>query len=222
MGFPNTDLFLCKKFEEQFAATQADPDFTVDDLFEDLDEGERLEITEYLQGLTFTQNLRERGEEQRYVYILPHFPMVDMPFPQIGISLGQESAAERFLGDYTGEAIPVEDEDGKVIAFDIPKGYYAAANWNIDIICPTKDEAVWLSRFCQLFVCRLLEELDAMGVVEVSIALADVTIPQEHLPHVLFNRRVTISAKAANTWKKRVPATYYDTGINKALSTLQL
>lgn len=219
MGFPNVDIFLCKKFEQCFLAVQADPTYTIDDLFEDLDDDERAEITTYLQSIVFTKNLRERDDNQRYVYIVPHFPMIDMPFPQIGISLGTETTSEKFIGDYTGDPTPVMDTNGKTIAWDQSKGYYANANWNIDVVCATKDEAVWLSRFCQLFVCQQLEALDAIGVVEVAIATADMKVEQEHFPHIVFNRRVMVTGKAANTWKKRISAYEYQTGMNLALTT---
>lgn len=222
MGFPNVDLFLCKTFAEQFAAVQDDPTDTLDDLFEDLTAAERTEIATYLQGSVFTRDLRNRhneSDDQRRIYIVPSFPMFDLPFPQIGVSLGSENTDTKFLGDYTGEATAVTDTEGKTIAWDIPHGYYASANWNIDVVCSTKDEAIWLSRLCQLFVCRSLADLDAAGVVEVAIATADMKLEQEHFPHIVFNRRVMISGKAANTWKKRISAVDYQPGTNLALDT---
>jgi len=218
MGFPNVDTYLCRKFTDHFADTQNDPTETIDDLFEDMDEPERMEVSEYLQSTRFTRDTRDREKGRRVVYIVPHFPMTDIPFPQIGISLGTETVSDKFIGDYTGESIPVKDCQGNVVAFDIPKGYYATASWNIDVLCPTKDETVWISRFCQLFVCRLLEDLDAMGVQEVAVSLADINIQSEQFPHAVFCRRITISGKTANTWKKRIPSHTYKTGINKALN----
>ena len=217
MGFPNVDTYLCKRFSEHFAETQNDPAGTIDDLFEDMDDAERMEVSEYLQATKFTRDTRDR-EKGRRVYIVPHFPMTDIPFPQIGISLGTESVSDKFIGDYTGESAPVEDCQSNVVAFDVPHGYYASASWNIDVLCPTKDETVWISRFCQLFVCRMLEDLDAMGVQEVTVSLADINIQSEQFPHTVFFRRITISGKTANTWKKRIPNQAYKTGTNKALN----
>jgi len=222
MGFPNVDIFLCKIFAEKFPAVQDDPEFTIDDLFEDLTALERTEITTYLQDIVFTRNLRERhggDDEQRRVYIVPNFPMLDLPFPQIGVSLGSENTADKFLGDCTGDAVAVTDDNGNTIAWDIPKGYYATANWNIDVVCPTKDEAIWIARLCQLFICQSLDDLDAIGVVEVTVSTADIKLEPEHFPHIVFNRRVMVSAKAANTWKKRVAEADYRAGDNLALDT---
>lgn len=219
MGFPNVDLFLCKTFEQRFADTQSDTPLTVDDLFEDMTATERAEIAAYIDDTIFTRDLRERRDGQRYVYIAPHFPMVEFPFPQIGVSLGSETTSDKYLGDVSGPTTEVKDEYGNTIGWDVLKGYYASATWNIDVVCNTKDEAIWLSRFCQLFVCQALEDLDAMGVLEVVVATSDMRLEQEHFPHIVFNRRVVVSAKVANTWKKRLSPYEYRTGVNLALAT---
>lgn len=222
MGFPNVDIFLCKTFAEKFAAVQADPDYTIDDLFEDLTVLERAEIITYLQDKVFTRDLRDRhagSDKHQRVYIVPNFPMLELPFPQIGVSLGSENTDGKFLGDCTGDAEAVTDDEGVTIAWDIPKGYYASANWNIDVLCATKDEAIWISRLCQLFICEALDELDAIGVVEVVVAAADIKLDPEHFPLHVFNRRVMVSGRAANTWKKRISAITYLSGDNLALDT---
>lgn len=217
MGFPNVDIFLVKTIIEKFQALQAAPAFTIYDLFEDLSQPERDEITAYITRKTFTDDLREREDSQ--VFIFPHFPMLNMPLPQIGVSLGQEETSDKFFGDTVGEAVAVKDINDVVTHWDIPKAYIASANYQADIVCATKDEAIWLSRFVQRFICEELDALDQIGVKQVDIGLADMVLKQDQQPMTVFNRAVRLSCKVENTWLKRIPVQTYDSGINLALST---
>lgn len=220
MGFPNVDLQLVKAFLAGFAAAKADPS-VLDNLFEDLDADDIAAIKQYLSSLTVTDDVRLRKDHQRYLYVLPNFPLSQLPFPQIGISLGQDDPAERFISDYTGDPVPVLDEDDVLIGHDQEKGYLSQGNWNIDVVCATKPEAIWLSRLCQLFTCQAQDTLAQIGVIEVAVSLADIKLEpgQTTQPSEIFNRGLRISAKVANTWNKRIPlAGNYQTGINKALT----
>lgn len=214
MGFPNVDIFLVKALNDGFKSVQMDTEFPVNDLFDDLDVQDRSDIATYIVRKDFTTDLRKRGGDQ--VFLMPHFPLLDMPLPQIGISLGQEDTAEKFLGDVVGEATPYP-ATGEQTHWDIPKGYWASARYQINIVAATKDETIWLARFVQRFICEKLDDLDQIGVKEVDISLADLKIEQDQVPMTVFSRGVSISCKVANTWTKRVPAQYYQTGVNLAL-----
>ena len=215
MGFPNIDIYLAKQILDKFVAVKTDEGFAINDTFDDLDEGYRAEIIAYVNRKVFTSDLRDRNDNQ--VYILPHFPIIDMPLPQIGISLGQESTAEKFLDDLQGDSTPVYDEDGIQTHWDIPKGYIGSALYRIDVVTSTKDEAIWLARLIQRFVCEEQNALADIGAYEIDITLADLKLEQEHLPQTIFNRAVQISCKVQNTWTKRIPVAYYETGINTGI-----
>jgi hypothetical protein len=221
MGFPNVDKKLVKIFLQGFADAQA-LGLAIPDAFEDLDPEEQSDIALYLSRRTVTDDIRERAADERFLYIVPHFPLAGYPFPQVGISVGQESPGEKFLGDYTGETVEVTDDGGDVIGWDTVKGYLAAATYNIDVVCNTKDEVIWLSRLCQYFICQSLGDLTEAGIMQVDITLTDPRIdPQAATqPADIFTRTVTVSAQVANTWKVRKNAYTYATGVNKALDTL--
>jgi hypothetical protein len=211
MGFPNVDKYLVKLFFGKFAAAKADGGFAINDTFDDLDAGEIAEITAYISRKIFTSDLRKRDDGQ--VYILPHFPLLDMPLPQIGISLGQESTADRFLDDVAGDSTPYP-ASGTQTHWDIPKVYFGAATYRIDVVTATKDEAIWLARLTQRFICEEQDDMAGIGIFEIDITLADLKLEQEHLPLTVFNRAVQINCKVQNSWTKRVPISNYVTGAN--------
>jgi hypothetical protein len=214
MGFPNVDKYLVKLFFEKFAAAKTDGGFAINDTFDDLDAGEITEITAYINRKTFTGDLRKRDDGQ--VYILPHFPLLDMPLPQIGISLGQENTADKFLNDLLGESKPYP-ATGTQTHWDIPKGYVASAIYRVDVVTATIDEAIWLARLVQRFICEAQDSLAGIGAYEIDITVADLKPEQEHLPQTVFNRAVQISCKVQNSWTKRVPIGDYATGTNVQL-----
>lgn len=219
MGFPNVDIFLVKAVLATLNELKSSAGrYKVDELFEDLDPAERQEVHQYLNAMVPTSDIRERGK--RHLYVLPNFPLAEIPVPQIGISLGAEETAERWLGDDPGiDPEPVMQGD-QLVAWDHYRGYWAAASWNMDLVVQTKDEAIWLSRICQLAACENFDALDAMGVKEVTVALQDVRIDPKMFPDMVFVRSVRVSAgRILNSWKKRIPvgAYTYQTGINTAL-----
>jgi hypothetical protein len=216
MGFPNVDLILRDLFLAQFAAAKLDPQTVVADLFEDRSAAEQAEIAAYLTARLFTGDVRDRGGNRR-VFILPHFPAVDLPFPQIGIYSGEVDSNDRVLGDATGETEPVYDGE-TLIGWDETKGYWELSSWNIDVIAATKDETIWLSRLCQYFICQQLLDLHQQGIIEVGIALTDLRMDKGTLqPMQAFVRGVKVHCRVANTWKKRLPVGTYQTGNNLAL-----
>ena len=139
-----------------------------------------------------------------------------MMFPQITVNLGEDNS-DRYMGDSTGESIPVLDGDDNLIAHDIVKGYYGKSHWLINIIAATKDETIWLSRCCQYFICLGMLELAQKGMNEIDIAMADLRPDQQQLPMEVFNRAIKITGVTEKTWKVRVPVYDYTTGTNLAL-----
>ena len=217
MGFPNVDLILKDLFLAEFAAVKAAPDFAVEDLFEDRSAGEQAEIKTLISAKTYTDNTRDRGDGKR-VFIIPHFPAADLPFPQIGIYSGTVDENDHLLGDYTEPAQAVLDGQGQTIAWDIVKGYWESSAWNVDVVAATKDEAIWFARFCQYFICQNLADLHQKGIVEVGISMTDLRLDKGTMqPMEYFVRGLKIHCRIANTWKSRQPVSYYETGINTAL-----
>jgi hypothetical protein len=219
MGFPNVDLILKDLFLREFLAAQLNPQEIVSDLFEDRSNEEQMQIGTYLRSKSFVGSNRDRSEDGKRVFILPHFPSAELPFPQIGISHGESPSTERFLGDIVGESEPVYASDDETITgWKQPFGYYEQANFNIDVISATKEETIWLSRFCQYFICQNIGEIGAKGILEVNISLADIRLEKGAMqPMEAFVRGVRISAKLENTWTKTLLNGVYATGNNTAL-----
>lgn len=219
MAFLNLDLYLVDTYCAFFAAAQADPDFYIGDVFADRPEAERVEIAAYIAGLTVTSNLRDRDSERRYLYVLPSFPLLDLPFPQIGVFMGPEETQEFFLGLATGAAPkPVMNVQGATVAYDQTEGYYAGFNYRSDIVCNTREEVIWLSRLCQRAVVEKIIDLDSLGVTEPRISLNELQLDREQFPAMVEARALTLAGKVLQTWTKRTPAGgTYQTGINKAL-----
>ncbi|KAA0888763.1 hypothetical protein [Oryzomonas rubra] len=214
MGFPNIDKMLQKLFVQKVQEAQADPQTLIDDLFDDLDSAEQAEISQYLLRKEFTKDVRDRGSK---VFVTLSFIMTDVPFPQIGITLGQENT-DRWIGDAIGESVAVTDTTGKTIAWDVVKGYYAKSSWNVTIAAATKDEVIWLSRLCQHSIMSSMDDLAGAGVAELDVAMADLQLQADQQPMTVFSRQLRITATTENTWKKRIPASYYATGNNTALA----
>lgn len=214
MGFPNVDKILQNIFATKFAAVKLDPTYTISDLFEDQDAGQQAEIIAYIQRKQFVTDIRSRQDNT--VYLITTFPMVDMPFPQISITLGQEDT-DRYMGDQTGQSDPVLDDNGTQIGWDIIKGFYAKSSWNISVVTATKDEAIWLSRLCELFIFQSMDDLDAAGVTEVNLSVADMRPEQDQQPMTVICRGIKMSATTMNSWTTRIPIATYQSGNNVAL-----
>ena len=204
---------LVKMFIAGFATIKADSTPLLD-IFGDLDQGEIAEVAQYLGHKQFTSDIRKRDDGQ--VYILPDFPRLDMPFPQISVHVGEEGM-DRYLGDTLGESVPVMDGEN-VVAWDMVKGYLAPGNWKVNVICATKDEAIWLTRCCQYFICQNLTAMEQQGLVEVLISVMDMQPAPGQQPIDVCCRAIQITGKVENTWKVRVPAFSFETGNNVALT----
>jgi hypothetical protein len=217
MGFPNVDLILRDLFLAEFAKAKSDPTAVVADLFEDRTAGQQSEIEQFLNSRIFTGDIRNRDTDKR-VFILPHFPAADLPFPQIGIYSGDVESNDRSLGDYQGE--PEATEINGQTVWSQLFGYWEMSAWNIDVIAATKEETIWLARFCQYFVCQNFTELGAQGIVEIGISMADLRMEKGSLqPTQAFIRGIKIHAKVANTWSKRLEGSgTYATGDNLSLT----
>ena len=82
----------------------------------------------------------------------------------------------------------------------------SAISYRADIFCNTPEETVWLSRLCQRALFSKVLALDAMGVKEPRISMADLRLEQEHFPSQVFARGISLSAKAFHTWHETIPA----------------
>lgn len=214
MGFPNVDKILVQLFKDSFAALKADPAFIINDTFEDLSIAEQDAILQYVTRKTFTDDMRDRSDSA--VYLLTGFPMLEMPLPQISITLGQEDT-DRYMGDQVGTSTPVTDAGGNVIAWDILKGFYARSSWNVAVVAATKDETIWMSRLCERIIFDNMRELETMGVAEVLLTMTDLQLDPSHQPMSVFNRTTRVNATTLNSYTKRIPASAYSTGLNTSL-----
>lgn len=220
MGFPNVDLYLVSRFIECFSNAKGNLDFYVSDIMEDRPDAERETIRLYLNGLRVTSDQKDRSSEKT-LFVVPSWPMFDLPFPQIGVSLASEGTVERLLGDETGtKRTGTAIIGGVEVGFqDTEYGYWASGQWNVDVVCASKLEAVWLANLCRRFVLASFLDLDEMGVKEVTLSLADIRLEGEQLPVPVFGRRLSIIAgRVTHTWWERE---YFDgvygIGINKGL-----
>lgn len=214
MGFPNVDIFLASKLIERFNEAKTDPGFIVADLFDDLTTDEQTEVTQYIQRKRYTDDLRDRTDSE--LFIFPSYPMLHVPLPQIGISLGNENATEMFFRDTVGDAQPYPDEATQT-HWAIPKAYLANATYQIDVVCSTKDEVIWLSRFVQRFITEEKDALADIGVNEVSISLQDTMLKSEHQPSTALARTVSVSCTVTNSWTTLIPVQQYAAGNNTAV-----
>lgn len=220
MAFLNIDKLLVSKFIEKFSALKEDPDFAVNDTFEDLPEEEIQNVLLFLSRKEFTEETRDR--EGSKVYVMPNFPLSEVPFPQIAVSLGSESP-DRFLGDMVDvESTHVLNDAGDIIGYDTTKGYMSKVNLTIHCVCSSKNEAIWLTRLCQRFISESFTEFSSMGVHEIGMTLQDLVADEGTMqPSTIFNRAIQFTATVENTWKKRTLITgTYDTGVNLALEDL--
>lgn len=210
MGFPNPDLKLVSIIVAGFAEVKVDPDFYIDDLFEDLEPEERLQIKTYIMAKNISKDLRKDIENP--LFVAPEYPQKDIPFPQISITIPKETS-EMPIANEVGDSIPVY-VDGVLTYWDLEKVYFTNFNLSVEVLCQTKKEAIWISRFCQLFVCRSLAVLDVAGIKSILINTGDLRVDKSVAPFNLFNRAVLLQGKLVNTWKERILVSEYATGIN--------
>lgn len=219
MGFPNVDIFLYRTILTKLKSYQDMENYRLEQTFDDLDETDLAEIRTFLAALHLTDNTRDKTDNS--LYVMPTYPLVDLLAPQICVTVGSEDTAGRVLGDETGEdAAAVVDGDGKTIAWDLDRGYWGSGMWMIQITAETKLAVIWLSRLCQQALVDSFQAMDGLGIKEVSIAVADLRPDPQYYPQNFFARGIKVNAgKVANTWKTRVQASYYETGVNLAIET---
>jgi hypothetical protein len=220
VSIPNFDLILQELFKAAIEELQqVGTEWIVDDLFSDRTLNYRDAITQYVNGITVTDDIREREHGRRFLYAIPSFPMADVPFPQIGTYLAPEELSDFFIGDSIGiESTEIRNGAGTVTAIEHTHGCFGQATYWSDIIANTKEEVIWLSRICQRKLLTNLRNLEAQGAMDVRISLGDMKLEQEHYPAMVFARRLIFSCKLGITWTDRVPINgTYQTGINTAL-----
>lgn len=218
MSFPDIDLYLVDTFLELLRDTQGELHRVIDEVFAERPAAEREMVRRYLASMNITDDVKDHRD--RCLYVLPSLPLVNLPFPQIGVSVGSEGDSDWGLGDYTGaEAIEVKDGQGNLTGYDIEQGVFVSGSWQINIIAPGKLEVVWLSRLCQLAVRRKTSELAGqMSMSEITLSSADIEIDPQQFPDIVFGRRVTLTGKLPHTWTERIGAATYETGVNTAIT----
>jgi hypothetical protein len=219
VGFPNVDKQLVRIIAAGFAAAKADPArmaFLIGDLFDDLTDAERTQITTYLTRKAIKTDVRDKKGDN--VYIITSFPLLDIPFPQIAISLGV-GESDRFMGDLTGESEPIKDDADNITGWCIEKGYYERSSWDTHVVCATKDEAIWLARLCQRFICEAFGQLSQLGINEVNIIVQDLRCEEGTMqPSTVFNRSIKLQATVSNTWNEMIPTIQIAEGDNLLLT----
>lgn len=224
MSVPNLDLTLIDLFKAAVEEVQdSDSQWVIDDLFADRSDDYLNGIKLYLSSVKVTSDMREREDGQRFLYVIPSFPMADMPFPQIGVYLAPEEVNDFFLGNSVGiETTEIKDASGTTIALEKTNGCFGQAAYWADIVANTKEEVIWLSRICQRSILVNLKGLEELGAMEIRISLGDLKLEQEHYPAMVFARRLIFNCKLGITWTERIPLSgTYATGINKALAGLE-
>lgn len=217
MAFPNVDKIIVAMLAAKFTELQQAPEHTLADLFGDLPLSEHIEIETYIMGKIFETDVKSR--EGNKVYILTTSPRLDMPFPQISVTLGQEDT-DRYMGDNTGTSTEVRDAAGALIGWDVEKGFYAKTSYSIMTVTATKDEAIWLTRLIQRFIFEEMTMLESKGIMQIDLSTADMQPAPDQQPIDVCNRTIRFTATTANTWTKRVLYAPIQEGANNALAAL--
>lgn len=217
MGIPNIDLYLISLLQAFFGLVKGPGAYVLDDLFAGHAAEEIDSIKLYLATHEVTADIRKQREGQRYLYLLDSYPLADIPFPQVCVTVGDENSVEHFLGDESGTRESIEDGAGNVIAFDDEQVVMSSGTWAIDIMASTKRELVWLSRISQLAILSNLAQLHDVGLMEIDCSVADMRLDPQHFPQTGLARRLTIRGKVRQTWNIRLEAHIYKPGANMAL-----
>lgn len=218
MGFPNIDLWLVNQFVTQFQSAPLDLAVMIDDTFPDLDGETRARVLHWLSERAIVTDVRE-SQEGKTLTILPGFPVVDVPFPQITVVTAGEVGNDIPLGFGEGEAAAVYDDDDPetVVGWDRPKGYWSVNTYQIQVLCGHWWELVWLTRLCQRFILGMERVLSTQGVHIEAITVADLQLSREQFPTLAYARGISLTCRAFQKMTERLPASYYETGMNKAL-----
>ncbi len=217
MGIPNIDLYLVALFRSFFVLAQGEGQTLIDDLFEGHPQAEISSIKSYLRRHVMTSDTRQRSDDQPHIYFIENYPLADIPFPQICVTVGNETTSEHFLGDETGQQEIVTDSEGTVLAVDKENTVFSRGAWSVDVVASSKREVVWLSRLCQLAIFSNLDQLASVGLTEVDLSVADMRLDPQFYPQVAPARRISVTGLVSQTWSVRVEAVQYQSGINLAI-----
>lgn len=216
MGFTDLQTYFVDEFTAFLQAMQADATrYIIKDLFGTQTKERQAEVVNYIASLNISNDMTERPDQGKTLYILPSYPISNLPFPQIGVYLGADDTTDFYLGNYTGApATPLMDGLTQ-IGWEIENGHWSGVNYRIDVVANSPDESIWLARLCQRAILGKLMVLDGLGVKEPRISVQDQRLEQEQFPAMVFARSITFTAKVAQTWKEILPYTVYATGLNK-------
>lgn len=218
MGFPNIDLWLVDRFAQKFQDAQGDLGILIDDTFSDFTADKRDEICQWLIGREVVTDLREPVIGPSLT-ILPGFPLVDVPMPQISVVVASETGNDIPLGFGQGEAQAVYDPDnpGTVTGWDVPMGYWATCSYQVQVLCGHWPEVVFLTRLCQRFILGMERTLSQKNVHLEALTVADLQLNPQQFPTLAFARGLTLTCKAWMGAIERLPVSFYQTGTNKAI-----
>ena len=197
---------------------------TILDVFSGQSSAYRLAVIQWLAATEITTDLTIRQETaSRTLSVIQSYPVLTIPFPQIGVYLAGEEMQDFPLGmEGFAEPEAVPDGLGVVTGWRIEHGAIATLNYRADIMCQTPEETVWLSRLLQRALYGAVMELETMGVMETRFGMADLRLDQEQLPAQAFARGINITGKALHRWHTTIPATpAYRAGNNAGLYGLR-
>lgn len=222
MGLFSLDRWMLRTIRDRLLAARTDPARYVGDVFEEEPPEVQAEVRAWLGAQEFSTDAK--AHEKDTVTIIPGWPLLDVPPPQVAVALLAESPSEWGLGEAAGDATPVyavgAGEGDPPVAWDREHGYRAMTNVAAQITASSWDETHWLSSLCHWAVLDQIMDLAALGVSEVSVSLNDLRPDLEKLPSLLFARQLTLTAKVPRTYRKRIPAYTYQSGVNRALEEL--
>ena len=217
MGFPSVKKFLVELIRSSLEEMQAEPERFIPEIFETpWTEADRTEIKGYLNGLNIATSIDEREEGKKFLYVIPHFARLDMPFPQIGITTGNEATSDWVLGNDTGESEAIYDGED-ITGYKIGQGCWSNGQWNVDILCSNPNQTEYLSVLLEYIFMTKLADFGAIGLLEVGISIADMQPNDQFIPVDVMGRRITVTGKLCKSWFKQISASTYNTGENKDL-----
>jgi hypothetical protein len=217
MAILDVDLLLFQIIEQFFLEVQRDRRL-IEEIFEYRTETERDMIADYLAQHSMTQDIRNADEDNPFIYLIPSFPMMDIPLRQICIYVASEGQTDHMLGSDTGQSTVRTDVNGNRIGVDAVMGAYVHGSYIIDVVSQSKEETVILNRLCYVAILKGLEALESYGVMDTSLTIADAMLDPQYTPIMALSRRMTFAATVLHTWNKFHPDQNYMSGNNLAIS----
>lgn len=218
MAIPDVDLYLVDIIIELLNGAKGDLAYLIDDVFSLRPDSERASLREYLGGMEITDNVELRDDRKRFLYVIPSHPLMDVPFPQIAVTVPNEQINDFPLGNAPDDTPrEVRDSSGEIIGYDVSQSCFAAGQWHIEVVAGTKIETVWLSRLVQVAVLRNLDQMDQIGVKNITLGMMDLQLDPKQLPQLAYARRVQVNGLTVHEWTTRIKPSYYQTGVNLAV-----